>query len=262
MSEWNWVTPVSGRWYRGTAPAPASGPVPVTTVPAASITAVTATTPQASNRRSGRTSDRAAAVPSVHLTCSATAAATTATDTTKCSDTRAGLRSVSTTIPPTTICATTPAGCTAASQIRSGRRRAPGPPGRNRQAAISTATATTVTTTVTILLPNSIQVWNMGSPRVGAATRLLRVHCGQSGQPSPDLLSRTAAPVTMMTVEEITPASAIRRMETGVGSQTAAAQRRATDPTPVAACGTGGGPEPGPSGSPCCEVGSAGTSPW
>ena len=203
-------------------------------------------------------------MPSVHLTCSATAAATTATDTTKCSDTRAGLRSVSTTIPPTTICATTPAGCAAASQTRSGRRRAPGPPGRNRQAAISTATATTVTTTVTILLPNSIQVWNMGSPRVGAATRLLRVHCGQSGQPSPDLLSRTAAPVTMMTVEEITPASAIRRMETGVGSQTAAAQRRATDPTPRAPCGTGGGPAAGAgtSGSPGGEVGSAGTSPW
>src|SRR5262249_38844989 len=127
---------------------------------------------------------------------------------------------------------------------------APGRRGRNRTAAITTATATTVTATVTIRLPNSIQVWNMGSPGVGAATRLLRVHRGQSGQPSPDLLSRTAAPVTMMTTEEITPASAIRRMETGVGSQTAAAQRRATDPGA------------GPSGSPCCEVGSAGTSQW
>src|SRR4029077_204161 len=102
---------------------------------------------------------------------------------------------------------------------------------------------------------NSIQVWNMGSPRVGAATRLLGC---------PDLLSRTAAPVTMMTVEEITPASAIRRMETGVGSQTAAAQRRATDPTPRAARGAGGGPAAGAgtSGSPGGEVGSAGTSPW
>jgi hypothetical protein len=94
----------------------------------------------------------------------------------------------------------------------------------------------------------------MGSPRVGAATRLLRVHCGQSGQPSPDLLSRTAAPVMMMTALEITPASAILRMETGVGSQTAAAQRRATDPGPGAGAG--------PSGSPGCGVESAGTSPW
>src|SRR5262249_28276603 len=128
----------------------------------------------------------------------------------------------------------------------------------------STATATTVTTTVTIRLPNSIQVWNMGSPCVGAATRLLRVHRGQSGQPSPDLLSRTAAPVAMMTVEEITPASAIRRMETGVGSQTAAAQRRATVTAPPAPPGAVGGPGAGtgPSGSPGCEVGSAGTSPW
>src|SRR2546429_6652561 len=82
----------------------------------------------------------------------------------------------------------------------------------------------------------------MGSPRVGAATRLLWVHCGQSGQPSPDLLSRTAAPVTMMTVEEITPASAILRMEAGVGSQTAAAQRRATDAPPPPPRPGGGGP--------------------
>ena len=44
MSAWNWVAPVSGRWNRGTAPAPASGPVPVTTVPAASISATAATT--------------------------------------------------------------------------------------------------------------------------------------------------------------------------------------------------------------------------
>jgi RsiW-degrading membrane proteinase PrsW (M82 family) len=45
ISAWNWVAPVSGRWNRGTAPAPASGPVPVTTVPAASIRATAATTP-------------------------------------------------------------------------------------------------------------------------------------------------------------------------------------------------------------------------
>ena len=102
----------------------------------------------------------------------------------------------------------------------------------------------------------------MGSPRVCAATRLPRVHCGQSGQPSPDLLSRTAAPVTMMTAAEITPASAILRMETGVGSQTAVAQRRATDQAPPAPRGAGGGAGAGPSGSPGCGVGSAGTSPW
>ena len=42
MSACSCVTPSSGRWNRGTAPAPASGPVPVTTVPAASIRATTA----------------------------------------------------------------------------------------------------------------------------------------------------------------------------------------------------------------------------
>ncbi len=59
-----------------------------------------------------------------------------------------------------------------------------------------------------------------------AATRLLRVHCGQSGQPSPESLSRTAAPVAMMTAVETTPASAIRRMATGLGAQTASTARR------------------------------------
>ena len=204
----------------------------MTTVPAASITAATATTPYTSNRRSARISDRGGSVPSVHLACSASAAATTAIDTTKCRDTMAGLRLVSTTIPPSTICASTPPGCAAASQTRSARRR---PAGRNRQAATRTATATTVTATVTMRLPNSIQVWNIGSPRVCAAIRLLRVHCGQSGQPSPDLLSRTAAPVTMITAVDTTPASAIARIAAGVGAQIASTPRRraaATAPVP------------------------------
>src|SRR5262249_30395839 len=116
-----------------------------------------------------------------------------------------------------------------------------GPPGRNRQAAISTATATIVTSTVTSRLPNSIHVWNMGSPRVCAATRLPRVHCGQSGQPSPDLLSRTAAPVTMMPALEITPATAIGRMETGLGAQTASTARRSRAAAPASRDAGGGG---------------------
>src|SRR5581483_10472171 len=57
-------------------------------------------------------------------------------------------------------------------------------------------------------------------PAVLAATRLLAVQSGQSGQPSPDLLSRTASPVDMMITLATTAASASRRSDTGVGRST------------------------------------------
>ena len=174
----------------------------------------------------------------MHRTHSTTAAATTALDARKCSATAAGLSLVSTTMPPSTAWANIPAGWTAASQTRSRRRW---PPGRNRQAATNTPTAITVTATVTIRLPNSIQVWNIGSPCECAATRLLRVHCGQSGQPRPDSLSRTAAPVAMIPAVVITPARAIRRMATGVGLSSTSAQRlarAAAGPPPAGAMAT------------------------
>jgi len=88
--------------------------------------------------------------------------------------------------------------------------------------------------TVTIRLPNSIQVWNMGSPAECAATRLLRVHCGQSGQPRPESLSRTAAPVAMIPAVLITPARAMPRMVAGEGSSTAATAWRVSAPAPGA----------------------------
>ena len=109
----------------------------------------------------------------MHLTCSATAAARTAIEARKCTATKAGLSLVSTTMPPSTAWARIPAGCTTASQTRSRRLR---PPGRNCHAATNTITAISVMATVTIRLPNSIQVWNMGSPAECAATRLPRVH--------------------------------------------------------------------------------------
>src|SRR5450631_293448 len=67
----------------------------------------------------------------------------------------------------------------------------------------------------------------MGSPLVCAATRLLEVQSGQSGQPRPDALSRTAAPVMMIPAFATTPATATRRIEVGVGKVNGAAQRQA-----------------------------------
>ena len=157
----------------------------------------------------------------------------------------AGLSLVSTTMPPSTAWARMPAGWTAASQTRSRRLR---PPGRNRHAATNTTTAISVMATVTMRLPNSIQVWNMGSPAECAATRLPRVHCGQSGQPRPDSLSRTAAPVAMIPAAQITPARAMPRMAAGEGSSTAATARRGSARAPGAGLGW-------------CSVSAAGTEP-
>src|ERR1700744_1333641 len=69
-------------------------------------------------------------------------------------------------------------------------------------------------------LPNSIQVFSVVCPTVFAATRLLAVQSGQSGQPSPDLLSRTASPVDMMITLATTAASANRRSDTRDGCST------------------------------------------
>src|ERR1700744_3315125 len=69
-------------------------------------------------------------------------------------------------------------------------------------------------------LPNSIQVFSVVCPTVFAATRLLAVQSGQSGQPRPDLLSRTASPVDMMITLATTAASAHRRSEVVVGRST------------------------------------------
>src|SRR6266581_3728014 len=77
--------------------------------------------------------------------------------------------------------------------------------------------AITKITAVTMRLPNSIHRWISGSPLAPEATRLAAVHFGQSVQPRPDWLSRTAAPVGMMASEASTPANAIRRIANGEG---------------------------------------------
>jgi hypothetical protein len=53
------------------------------------------------------------------------------------------------------------------------------------------------------------------------------LHRGQSGQPRPDELSRTAAPVDMIAVSAMTPASAIRRIDVAVGARTGRANLEA-----------------------------------
>ena len=82
------------------------------------------------------------------------------------------------------------------------------------------STAMTTSGKLSSRLPNSIHVLSSVCPAFLLATTSAALHCGQSGQPSPDALSRTAAPVDMITASAMTPASASRRIETGVGDST------------------------------------------
>jgi hypothetical protein len=70
------------------------------------------------------------------------------------------------------------------------------------------------------LLLNSIQVLSSVCPLFLLATMSAALHRGQSGQPRPDELSLTAAPVDMITVSAMTPASAICLIDRGVGDRT------------------------------------------
>jgi len=130
MSACSWVTDSSEKWNRGTVVrcplesivVPASGPVPVTTVPAVSISAVIPVSSPARTRRSLRGGGPfpAGAASAAARACSTTAAVRMiAVDSRKCAATSAGFSLVSTTMPPTTACAMTPPGRTADSQTRS-----------------------------------------------------------------------------------------------------------------------------------------------
>src|ERR1700759_3557326 len=85
---------------------------------------------------------------------------------------------------------------------------------------MNTSPAMTTSGKFSSRLPNSIQVFSVVWPVVVAATRLLAVQSGQSGQPRPDLLSRTASPVDMMITLATTAASASWRSDPRVGRST------------------------------------------
>src|ERR1700687_3255343 len=74
-------------------------------------------------------------------------------------------------------------------------------------------------------LQNSIQVLSSVWPAFLLATTSAAEHLGQSGQPRPDELSRTAAPVDMIAVSAMPPASAIRRIDVAVGARRGRANR-------------------------------------
>ena len=113
----------------------------------------------------------------------------------------------STVSPPSTTSAKMPATRPEASTTRSRRR------GRRLMAARTTSTMATVMATLTRRLPNSTQAWNWSG-----ATTLVEVHAGQSLQPRPEPVSRTAPPLTMATASATTEIAALRLAEPGASS--------------------------------------------
>ena len=96
---------------------------------------------------------------------------------------------VSTVIPPITACTTVEAGISHAYTNTSRRRRA-------RVTARTAAIAVSTTAKVIIRLPNSTAWWIRGTSGCATGTKLPGKHCGQVGQPRPDAVTRTMAPVT------------------------------------------------------------------
>src|SRR5271166_3846260 len=92
----------------------------------------------------------------------------------------------------------------AASHVRSRRK------GRRRRAARKVTPTTTVMTTVTSRLPNSTRAW-----KCSGGVRCPVEQLGQSAQPSPDPVRRTAAPLTTIRVTTTSESTQRRRKTTG-----------------------------------------------
>ena len=71
-------------------------------------------------------------------------------------------------------------------------------------AATATSTMATVMTTLTRRFPNSTQAWYWSG-----ATMLVEVHAGQSLQPSPEPVKRTAPPLTTPMASATTESAAL-----------------------------------------------------
>ena len=214
MSACSWVTLSSGKWNRGTVvrcplvsiTVPASGPVPVTTVPAASISAVTATSSPASTRRSVRTSDGTGPSPLAepHVQHDRGREDRRRQQVVHGDQGRVELGEHH-----------DPADHRLGDDAERQRRRQPhqvrrslavGPVLRRQAMNVSPAIDDKREVQQPVAeLDRRVQRRLPGAVRGQA---LVLVHVGQSGQPSPDELSRTASPVEMRTALEMTAASA------------------------------------------------------
>lgn len=88
------------------------------------------------------------------------------------------------------------------------------------QAAITHAAATASTRNDSRRLPNSIAMLIGACESIFAGTKLSGVQRGQVGQPRPEPVTRTAAPVTVMPTLTTIAARAHRRIDSFVGNRT------------------------------------------
>ena len=142
---------------------------------------------------------------SVARRCSTTAFAISTIESRKCAITMGGERSTSTVMPPSTIWAATPATSPQESHTRSACRG-------TRHSEPSTARITAADTKpVMVRFVNSIIACFSNG-----ATRRPSTQFGQSGHPSPDPVSRTAAPLTTIAASDRSAPSVKRRYSFGV----------------------------------------------
>ncbi|SHV90701.1 Uncharacterised protein [Mycobacteroides abscessus subsp. abscessus] len=117
-------------------------------------------------------------------------------------------------MPPMMACNTVEAGISHAYTSTSRRRRA--------RVTASTANAAVMTTRKLIIrLPNSTAWWIRGTSATATGVKLPGKHCGQVGQPRPEAVTRTTAPVTAMPPWVRITAAAMRRCvrKLGIGSR-------------------------------------------
>ena len=166
-------------------PPPECGPAAVAKVPLTTSASPAATKTSASRRNSGGTTggDRPSRSPNAS-TVTTTAPARSANDRSRCVITTGQRRSVATARYPIGACASAPTKTSNAI-----RRAQAGSPGA-RRAASHVTRVSVITTPPTSRFPNSTKAWMSfsGSGRP-------RSHPGQARQPSPESVSRTAAPL-------------------------------------------------------------------
>ena len=185
VTECTRATSLRSKPLRCAAPSPECGPAPVTTVPAYIISSDSQNTAcAASHSRRGAGSGR-----SSKASCTTVTQATIRpTESTMCSPTTQGLSWLSTVSPPTTPCRPMPRPIRMDSILTRRARTV-------RKTVMAVPSAMAISTKVSSRLPNSMKACHSAS---GCGTYEPASHCGQVGQPSPDLVSRTSAPVHTM----------------------------------------------------------------
>jgi hypothetical protein len=120
-------------------------------------------------------------------------------------------------MPPSTALTITSQNCAQPRRVRLRRR------GLAARAVTIAQPMAAHSTYVSKRLPNSMAPW---IPMARVVVSDVSVHSGQVGQPRPELVSRTAPPVTTITTAMTRAASAARRTVRGAGVQRSAIRAR------------------------------------